>query len=50
MNAPPLSPRPASSLVLPGLGLALALALTLPPLSSTRIFTWPWALGAAAAD
>ncbi len=30
------------------LGLTLALALTLPPLSSTRIQTWPWAFYAAA--
>ena len=35
------------SLVIPALGLALLLALTLPPFSSTRIQTWPWAAGAA---
>lgn len=35
------------TLVIPALGLALLLALTLPPLSATRMQTWPWAAGAA---
>lgn len=43
------SPRPlVSPALLPVLGLALALALTLPPLSSTRLQTWPFAAAAAA--
>ncbi len=39
-----------SAFVIPvsALGLTLALALTLPPLSSTRLQTWPWAFYAAA--
>ena len=47
---PPASPLVLgqSSFVIPALALALLLALTLPPLSSTRIQTWPWAAGAAA--
>lgn len=48
MNVP-ASPRPlVSPALLPVLGLALALALTLPPLSSTRLQTWPLAAAAAA--
>lgn len=48
MNASAPQRPLVSPALLPVLGLALALALTLPPLSSTRLQTWPLASAATA--
>lgn len=48
MNAASPSTRPGPTRVVAIVGLALALSITLPPLSSTRLQTWPFAAAAAA--
>ena len=47
MNEPDPARVPDRTLLLSSAALALLLALTLPTLSSTRLQTWPSALGAA---